>query len=246
MTVSHDQLSAYLDGELPPEEMKSVAAAIAADDELRARAEALAASDVLLKRAYSAIDDSPMPDAVTALLKAPAGKVVPLRRPQAAPRWAMPLAASVALGAGLALGLFLNNPVRMAPSGGVLLAGAINPADPLDAALDKTPSGDRVAIAGAREVSLVLSFETADGRYCREFTLEDAQSAARAIACREDGLWSVKIAAAEEKSAGGYATAASGVSAAFDAGARALGANEPLDRAREDALLKAGWTGGAD
>lgn len=246
MTVADDRLSAYLDGELSPEEMKSIAAAIDADSALRARAEVLAATGAILKRAYSAIDDSPIPEAVTALLKEPADKVVPLRKPQAAPRWALPLAASVALGAGVALGLLMANPARMAPAGGVMLAGAISPADALSVALDETPSGERAAIAGARTASMVLSFKSGDGQYCREFRLESAESAARAIACREDGRWTVKMAAAEEKDAGGYATAASGVSAAFDAGAEALGAGKPLDRAREDALLRSGWTSRAD
>lgn len=250
MTISDEQLSAYLDGELPPGELKTIAAAIEADAALRRRAEALAAPDAILKRAYSAIDDSPMPEAVMARLSAPAstpaGNVVPLRNPQAPPRWAMPLAASVALGAGVALGLLMAEPARMAPAGGVMLAGAIGPADALTAALNQTPSGERVAIAGARTASMVLSFQSGDGQYCREFTLEGADSAARAIACREDDGWSIKIAAAEEKDGGGYSTAASGVFAAFDAGATALGADNPLDRAREDALLQSGWNRVAD
>ena len=191
-----------------------------------------------------------MPDAVLALLKAPAPaantNVVQLRKPKAQPRWSMPLAASVALGAGVALGLLIANPARMAPAGGVMLAGAISPADALSAALNETPSGERVEIAGARTASMVLSFKSADGEYCREFKLESAESAARAIACRNGGNWAVKIAAAEDKDAGGYATAASGVSAAFDAGAVALGAGNPLDRAREDALLQTGWNSAAD
>lgn len=246
MTITDDQLSAYLDGELSPGEMKEIAAAIDGDDSLRARAEALAAPDAILKRAYSAIDEAPMPAAVTALLAAPADNVVPLRKKAAPTRWTMPLAASLALGAGVALGLFIASPTRMAPTGGVMLAGAISPADSLSLALDATPSGESVAISGARTASMVLTFKSGDGAYCREFTLAGAEDAARAIACREDGRWSVKIAAAEAKDSGGYATAASDVSAAFDAGAEALGAGKPLDRAREDALLQSGWNSLSD
>ena len=123
-----------------------------------------------------------------------------------------------------------------ARSGGAMLAGAVSPADALHAALETTPSGETIALAGARTASMVLSFRSGE-TWCREFTLTDGKSASRAIACREDGQWSVKLAASELASGGGYATASSGVAAAFEAGASALGADEPLDRAAEDALL---------
>lgn len=245
MTITDEQLSAFIDGELSPGVMKEIAAAIDADANLRRRADALAANDAILKRAYSAIDEAPMPAAVTALLAGPADNVVPLRKKAAAARWSMPLAASVALGAGVALGLMLAEPGRMAPGGGVMIAGAISPADALHAALEQTPSGDAVAIGGGRTAAMVLTFKS-DGAYCRELTIEDAATRSRAIACREGGRWSVKLAAAEQGAGSGYATAASGVSAAFDAGADALGAGKPLDRAVENALLQTKWNTVAD
>lgn len=247
MTITDEQLSAFIDGELSPGVMKEIAAAIDADANLRRRADALAANDAILKRAYSAIDEAPMPAAVTALLKepAPADNVIALKRPAPLARWSMPLAASVALGAGVALGLMLAEPGRMAPGGGVMIAGAISPADALHAALEQTPSGDAVAIGGGRTAAMVLTFKS-DGAYCRELTIEDAATRSRAIACREDGRWSVKLAAAEQGAGSGYATAASGVSAAFDAGADALGAGKPLDRAVENALLQTKWNTVAD
>lgn len=244
MTITDEQLSAFLDGELPAEDLKRIAAAIDADAALRKRAEALAAPDTLIKKAYSAIDDAPMPAAVTALLAEPAADNVVASAPRTASpaRWTMPLAASIALSAGIALGMFMSSPARMTPTG-AQLAGAINPGDPLHAALDATPSGESVALPGARTASFVLSFKSHDGDYCREFIVDGETDSSRALACREDGRWSVKLAAVEAKGDGGYATAASGVSAAFDAGAEALGAGDPLDRAREDALLQSGWSG---
>jgi hypothetical protein len=241
MTISDDKLSAFIDGELSGDELKQIAAAIDADASLRRRVEAFAASDTILKRAYSVISEAPMPDAVVELLREPAraDKVVAIGRPPARSRW--PLAASVALGAGVALGLLVAEPGRMAPAPSVMLAGAVNPADALHAALETTPSGDSVLLAGARTASMVLTFQSSEGGYCREFTLETTADKTRALACRDDGQWTVKLAAAEAPGDGGYAPAASGVSAAFDAGAEALGAGEPLDRTRENALLQSKW-----
>lgn len=246
MTISDDKLSAFIDGELSGDELKQIAAAIDADASLRRRVEAFAASDAILQRAYSAIGETPMPAAVVELLKEPAraDKFVAIGRPPA--RWRLPLAASVALGAGVALGLLVAEPRRMAPAPSVMLAGAVNPADALHAALETAPSGDSVLLGGARTASMVLTFRSPDGGYCREFTLETTADKTRAIACRNDGQWSVKLAAAEAPGAGGYAPAASGVSTAFDAGAEMLGASEPLDRMREDALLQSKWNSDRD
>lgn len=241
-TVTDDELSAFLDGELDADALQRIAAAIENDGALRRRAEELAAPDAIIREAYSAIDDLPMPEAVTALLAdradQAADNVVRLR-PRATSRpaapWAMPLAASIALGAGVALGLAVSGP-GATQGGGAMIAGAVSPADALHAALETTPSGETIALAGARTASMVLSFRSGE-KWCREFTLTDGKSASRAIACREDGQWSVKLAASELASGGGYATASGGVAAAFEAGASALGADEPLDRAAEDALL---------
>ena len=67
MSVTDDILSAFLDGELPADQLKRIAKEIDADPALRQRAEALAAPDAILQKAYRTIDDDPMPDAVLAL-----------------------------------------------------------------------------------------------------------------------------------------------------------------------------------
>jgi hypothetical protein len=247
MTITDEQLSAFIDGELSPVVMKEIAAAIDSDPKLKRRVEGLAASDAILKHAYSAIDDTPMPAAVTALLAEPAsttGNVFALKRPAPLARWSMPLVASIALGAGFALGLMIVEPGRMAPSGGLMIAAAISPADALHAALDQTPSGETTTIKGGREAAMILTFMSSGGDYCREFTLEVETNKSRAIACREDGRWSVKLAAAESGVGSGYVTAASAVSTAFDAGAETLGAGKPLDRATEQELLQKKWRTG--
>ena len=69
--ITNDMLSAYIDGELAPEEMERVARAIAADELLAARLEQFRRVDRLLTEFSSAIDAQPLPPAVLALLEPP-------------------------------------------------------------------------------------------------------------------------------------------------------------------------------
>ena len=69
--ITNEMLSAYIDGELAPEEMERVARAIAADELLAARLVQFRRVDRLLTEFSSAIDAQPLPPAVLALLEPP-------------------------------------------------------------------------------------------------------------------------------------------------------------------------------
>ncbi len=240
MTVTDDQLSAYFDDELDGAERARVNAAIDADPRLQRRIAAFGAINRALVRAMADVDAAPMPASVTAMLKESAyeNTVIPLRRRAAPAGWSLPLAAALALGLGVGIGVMAAGGGR----GDVMLAGPLRDRS-LSAAIETTPSGVNAAIGGGRVATLVLSFENADGAFCREFTLEKAAEKARAIACRESGQWVVKFAAEETGQNGGdYGTAGSGVSATFDDAARGLGGEEPLDPEIEADLISARWT----
>jgi len=246
MSVTDDILSAFLDGELPADQLKRIAKEIDADPALRQRAEALAAPDAILQKAYRTIDDDPMPDAVLALLEdaddaSAQSNVVAFKSRVMRQReiWRLPIAASIALAAGLALGLSLS------PNESVQIAGAVKPGEALFAALETSPSGETRALDNGRAAAMVLTFKAGE-TWCREFTVAAADAGVRAIACREDEGWAVKLAAVEAGANDGYQTAASGVSTAFDAGAVALGADDPISASREAALLENGWRANPD
>ncbi|MCG8442573.1 MAG: hypothetical protein MI723_12270, partial [Caulobacterales bacterium] len=125
-------------------------------------------------------------------------------------------------------------------------AGPIDPAAALHRALDAGPSGAAVTFDPPTDLAITphLTFRSADGAYCREFSAETASGRARAIACRADARWSV-LAAAQESVAlagqGGYAPASAAAAPAIDAVIDALMAEPPLSADEERALITGSW-----
>ncbi|MFQ5564499.1 MAG: anti-sigma factor family protein [Parvularculaceae bacterium] len=250
MTYSDETLSAYLDGELSGEKADALRRALEREPALKARLDALSAADETVRRAYASIDDAPMPARLLRLLgvekettggsrgadvtPSPARK--PLRR---APVWSLPLAASVALLAGVGLGaaLFTEGPGE----GAVRFAGVIGASDSLYAALETGRSGVAATVGGA-QVTPLLTFRTADGGYCREFVSRDDSAGMRSVACREGSAWRVKIAVADAPLASGaYYAPAAGANAAIAVFVDDAIAGEPLNRDDEARLLENGW-----
>ena len=157
--ISDEQLSAYIDGELPPEEMARVRAAIAADPALAARARQFERVDALLAEFSSGIDAEPLPEAVLALLGAPqaeaadaGGAATVIAMPaRGAPRYR--IAGGLALAASLVLAVAIG--VQFGSRGGadarferIARTGAIPDASPLHQALESVPSDETYAAAG--------------------------------------------------------------------------------------------------
>lgn len=249
MTITDEMLSAFIDGELSPADTARVREALKEDENLDARLKELEAPDQLIATAYGAIDNEPMPEGVLALLQeAPAktktgeGNVITfpgkwLRPPQ---QWAAPLAASVALAIGVGAGMQLASGPGQSS---ITLAGYVDSKSALHSALMTTPSGETVKLARTDEtVTPILSFETKDGRYCREFSITSHTSGQRALACQTDGQWRIEIAiASAPQNGGGYATASSGVASQFDAIIDDTMAGDAFDSAAEKVLIEDGW-----
>ncbi len=107
MTVSDEQLSAFMDGELPPEEAARVREALQADGSLRERLDRLLSAEGAATAGFRAALAEPMPlDLVRSIKEAP--DPGPAEAPPAAPpqrsRVRFALAASVALLAFTGLG----------------------------------------------------------------------------------------------------------------------------------------------
>jgi hypothetical protein len=240
-------LSAFIDGELPAEEMEEVRREIEKSAALAARVEALKNADRAVASIYQAIDNEPMPQSVLDLLAAKDGAAASSNVVSFAPRragggaryWPAALAASVALAAGIGLGVQFS-------AGGALIAGTIDEGNPLFAALETTPSAETVKLSSGRGATFtpVLSFRSQAGDICREFSLSSGARANRAVACRGEGEWTIEFAVAAAPPAtdsGAYATASSGLNAAFDSFVDGLIANEPFAPEEEAALIEAGW-----
>lgn len=242
--VDDEALSAFLDGELPPERRVQVARALAASPALAGRLAALAELHGDLRALFDPVLAEPVPERLRTLVEpaAPATGpgVVPFRRRAAAAWRPAALAASLALLIGLGAGWGLRAP---SPPQLASLAPWASPS--LQAILDTAPSGETRALGPDAEVTPVASLAAADGGWCRLFRLSGTGGPAEGVACREGDGWQVRayvalapVAAAPD---GGYAPASGEARSPLRGLASELGLGEPIDPSREERLIGAGW-----
>jgi hypothetical protein len=240
--VSDEMLMALADNELTADRAAQVRAAIAADGELARRFAQFAETRSLLSRVHHEAIAEPVPAhllAAVAAADAADARVVPLRpRPPAGWR-RLALAASVALMLGGVVGFTIARLTAPAGHAGLALVGPAAPA--LAAALERDLSGGRRAF-GQGEISVLHSYPMADGRPCRDFLIagEGADGTFSGLACREDGIWRLRLVLAHApRSPGALQPAGSDplVQELLDR----LGGAAPLDRAGEAALIARGW-----
>lgn len=233
---SDETLMAYADGALDAETARAVAAAEAQDAAVARRIALFRDTGALLAQAGAARATAPVPDALMARLRETlesAAPVVSLAPKRPRPGWVpMAAAASLALAVGLAAGLALRSgpgAETAAPTLAALEASGV--AD----ALSRLEAGASVTVA-AGDLSVIASFRTQDGAFCREFELASADATTVGVACAQGPAWALRFAVAtgapDEES---YVPA--GALEALDAWLAGIGAGAPLGgQAERDAL----------
>ncbi len=240
MTITDETLSAFLDGELSAAEAATVEAAIKADPALAGRLRTLEDATRRFAAAVRDIDRAPLPAGVEALLTPKTDNVVQFRKPRReAPKWVVPAAMAATLAAIVFAGGDLGRTPGAEDGRFAVATGPVDRRSALHRALDTTPSAAEFAIKGGA-VRPVATFRVADGSLCREFVAQSGDHAARAVACRDDRQWTVKIAATEAANAGGYQTA-SGPASAVNAYVDGAIAGDALGADEESGLIKGGW-----
>ena len=262
--LSDEILVAYVDGQLDERTSSEVEAALASDPAAQETVRRFAESARLAHMAY----DEALQGEVPERLLEPFGheprpaadvEVLAARRAEggAAPRrtlslrrWALPLAASLALFVGLGGGYALWD--RGAPgTGPAQVVGTVPMDTPLHQALETTPSGQALAWeepdGGLRgEIKLLLTFRSKDGHYCREYQAFGSDAGetvgSLGVACRgASGTWHQEISIAARPSNEGVYQPAGLSDAAFDAYLTELMSGAPLDQAAETTALESGW-----
>jgi len=269
----HDRIAvmAYVDGEMPPEDVALFEPRLALEPALAdavARERALRAS---LQSAYAPVLDEPMPAGLLDLLALPdaAAKAPPLHAVPAPPaaaneplpagrndahRAALPPARRWgaaqwgAMAACLVLGLAIGTRAVAphAASGNDTLALAVAPDGAITAqgALRTALEQD---VAGTvldpnAKVGVGLTFRDHAKQYCRTFMLDSASSG---IACKQADGWVVAHLEhgrnAREGEQGGYRTAASPLSPTLLQAIDAMREGDTLDAAGETAAKARGW-----
>jgi anti-sigma factor RsiW len=246
MTVPDDELFAFVDGELPPEAMARITAAMETDPQLALRVETQRALRRLLSGAHAGAMEPPprrltiavtgaeppkpaaRPAEVIAFPGAKAKEKAKAKTREAKPAKTADGAARrfqpwMAMAACLVAGLFIGRvAIPTLPS----LSGAESVAPmavgPLAQALSQQNSG-----VGNGPIRIGLSFQDKAGLYCRTFQAS-GQAPVSGVACREKAAWRLRVVSAAGPAA---------VRATVDA----MIAGPPLDPAGEAKAKAAGW-----
>lgn len=265
MTFPDEEVFAFVDGELPPEAMARIEAALATDPQLALRVETQRALKRLLSGAHAGVARQRPPESLTSAIsgqhkatptptpapkpaeviafpgvQAKKGKVKPREtKPSKPTRAAEPggFPSWIAMAACLVAGLVVG---RMAMPSPATLSGADDPspiaAGPLARALNTQTSGQ-----GAGPVRIGLSFKDKAGLYCRTFQAS-GQASVAGVACREPSAWRVRaVSPAAPASSADYRTAGSETPASVLADVDTMIAGPPLDAAGEAKARAAGW-----
>ncbi len=240
--ITHEQLSAYLDGELSDAALAEVEAAIAADASAAARLAEIRAADEHLRSAFAGALEEPVPARLEALLRAPRGPSVAapararLRAFPVSSRQLAALAASLVLGVMVGRGLLPSNDA--AASFAVNAGGMAVASEEVGRALDRIRAGE-VARVADHPLVVRLTFRDASGRYCREFQLH----ASTGLSCRSRDGWGLEALAATPAMAGpvGYSMAEGPGAPELDAARARVGVTEVLDTLGEASAIASGW-----
>lgn len=234
MTENHtadpgdEMLMAYVDGELSAVDASAVERAAAADPRLADRIATYHRTRLAAQTAFAGLTAAPPPDRLTEALR-PRGRQAgpaPLGwRGSALPTAALPLAATLALVAGL--GGFLAGRM-IVNDGGELTARAASPT--VLSALAHQPGGTPLQLDGARLTATGTYAVT--GGLCRAFTLEGQGAAVRGVACDFGAGWRPELVVSAPTTNAAQ-TASGAAEAALEGYLDAAGASAALEPAEE-------------
>ncbi|WP_331352886.1 hypothetical protein [Cellvibrio sp. UBA7671] len=253
MTVSDEKLSAFLDAELPENEMEFIREQISEDETLANRLAELAMVDAQIAQHYSAIDARPLPDAIANLLASAPTDVAPdVATPDVVtpissatiipfPLWkkvqrGLQQHAAVAACTALVLGFGL---AQLLPGTQDSSRGDWNA---IAAALDTAASGTEHKLANDKRIKPRLTFINQQGAYCRQFRVSDLHSSSETIACRIGDNWepSVTIYTQGISPEGDYQTATNDASV-LDQALDTIMHGDAFDAQAESAIIERGW-----
>ncbi len=222
--VSEDLLMAYADGALSGEEAGRVEALLERDAKARERVRLYRETAALARAAFNDVLEEPVPERLVEAARGRGrGRIVAFPEERVR-RWALPLAAGIALVIGIGFGSHLSSvqgPSRLAE------------------VLEKVPSGrERDGVVP------LATYRRADGGWCRQFERREAETRTSGIACRQgDGDWRIVALVPEPTFESGdlYAPAGGPEDLAGELVARL--ALEPVSEAAEARLVARRWSG---
>lgn len=230
-------LSAYADGELGEADRRQIEQLLETDPAAREALSAIEGSHSRLRQAYLATYHADPPDRLMQVLTRSGDR----RRPAFGARWLFAGSAGGAALAGIFAGWFGAASLQTTiPEPPVIIASAagLEAGKPLAAFLENVSSGTISDVAG-QPSTVLLSFQSNDGRACRQFQT----GAIMAVGCKQAGdSWTIEATAqAGQLVTGGYETASGATPAGIEAAISALGVNEVYDSSAESEAIRNGW-----
>jgi hypothetical protein len=190
MTVTDEELMAYVDGELDAARCESLRQAIAASADLSRRVAEQQALRDRLSRAFDPALDEPVPSRLTRLVsRARVVDFASAARPRPSRNvWLSGLALAAGIVLGIALGPALlqlsgERPDIVASGADVAAGGAL--ADALSRQLASEQSA-------SDPIRLGVSFRATSGAYCRTFISRRGDGALAGMACRQGAAWRIE------------------------------------------------------
>ncbi|WP_421789764.1 hypothetical protein [Hyphobacterium sp.] len=231
MTYSDEDILAYVDGEMPADEIAALEAAAANDPDLAARIDRQHKLARKIHARYAPIANEPVPERFADLLGVEEAPQKQSASQQLKAVFARPLVAPAASAfASLALGLFFGAQV-LGPEPGITgennLAGA---------QLARALSSE----TGNADWTLPITFRDEAGRYCRVF--QGAETRTSGLACRTGEGWAVELLTrSPDSAAGGFQLAGSALPEELTAAIDARIEGDPLSPDDIVSALSADW-----
>ncbi|RLQ20170.1 hypothetical protein DWB85_19080 [Seongchinamella sediminis] len=221
-------LSQYLDGELDAIAARQLEQRLAAEPQLQATLDDMSGVEGRIKRAFAGTDRAP--EAIAAMLR-PASNVVGFPSRKRRPAWQYAVAASLVAAVGALLAPQWQQNTPASPT--------------LADLLESTPAmaEEWQTLADGSSARPVLSFQSIDGSWCREYLVNIAGEGQRGVACREAGQWTTRVVAAAELpgSASEFRPAGAGDADAVADFLAEHAAGIALGAADEQALIDSHW-----
>jgi hypothetical protein len=250
MMTAGEKAMALVDGQLAPAEVPALVQELARNDALVTELQGyLAMSRNRVAQAYAAKTDEPVPRRlIDAVMATPIRTGAPrpaslatsvserligwLRASCRMPAWSLAAALTLAAAAAFAVA------AAILPGG---RGGAANLASAdVGAALERTPSGKEAALASVRPM---LSFNSKDGRRCRQFEVRSAgNKTSHGLACRgRRGEWQLIASTPPTGTGGGYMPAGADRRKIIDDLVTSMISGEPLSPEGEAAAIGKAW-----
>lgn len=222
-TISDEVLSAFLDAELPEQQMELIREALLEDDNLANRLADLAMVDEVIATKYDEINQQPLPAAINELLAAIPEEKASVTAIQAAENFSDNTTSQPDLNTthsseseSNVVSLWqrtknsTNKPFALAASIAVaagLFATVFSQTNNLSGdnwqevaqILEQKTSGNEQTLANGKTIKTQLTFNNQQGNFCRQYDVSSEKDIERNIACRVNQEWELALTIVEQK-----------------------------------------------